>query len=124
MLPSPWVGVVLAFAAYRLLRLAGWDDWPPILRVRRWVIGEHWVPGDPEAVELPGKTPSSEAAEVRPAYRRPTLAHMIHCPFCMGFWVSVGVLVAWWVFPTEALYGLAPFALSGAIGLMAKNWDP
>lgn len=144
MIPSPWVTIILTLGAYRLLRLIGWDDFPPVLKVRSWLIGEHWVPlqddptfsmyatqntvdaaraearGEPS---LPGKQPDSEADHVRPAYRRPLLAHFIHCPFCVGFWISVAVYVAWLEFPTETLYALFAFALSGAIGLISKNWD-
>lgn len=121
-LPGPWVALVLALAAFRLLRLAGWDDFPPVYRVRAWLIGEHWVTETVE-VDLPGKQPSSEAAGVRPAYRRPLFAHFVHCPFCIGFWISAAVYTAWVFAPTETLYAAAPFALSGTIGLIAKNLD-
>lgn len=140
MIPSPWVALVLVFAAYRGTRLLGWDDWPPILKVRAWAIGERWIPalpppevgmhGDvnvvssyPSEPSLPGKTPSSEVEYVRPAYSRPTLAHLVHCPFCLGWWVSLATYVAWLALPTPTLYLAAPFALSGAVGIIAKNLD-
>lgn len=133
MIPSPWVAVILTLGTFRLLRLIGWDDFPPILKARGWLIGEHWVPTlvpkfDQESLhhsppELPGKQPSSEVDEVRPGYDRPLLAHLIHCPFCIGWWLSLAVYLLWLWLPTEVLYAAAPFALSGAIGLIAKNWD-
>jgi hypothetical protein len=152
MLPSPWVALVLVFAAYRGTRLLGWDDWPPIYKLRAWAIGEHWIPlaslvedrrftdtSVPEGevghvvmqghveiapdVSLPGKQPSSEAVGVRPAYSRPLLAHLVHCPFCLGWWVSLVAYVAWLALPTATLYLAAPFALSGAVGIIAKNLD-
>lgn len=150
MIPSPWVGLVLGLAAYRLTRLGGWDDWPPIYRLRAWIIGERWIPdlpwgnpghdvmGDiveaverarehginlPDSPELPGKQPSSEAEGVRPAYDRPLLAHLFHCPFCLGWWISLAVYLWWVLTPAWGLYPVAPFALAGFVGLVAKNLD-
>jgi hypothetical protein len=120
-IPSAWIGVVLALATYRLVRLLGWDDFPPVARARAWVTGEHWVPVD-SATEAGGKTPD-RGDYVQAAYRRPMLAHFLHCAFCQGFWMSALVYTAWVVFPTETLYALAPFALSGVVGLLAKNLD-
>jgi hypothetical protein len=146
-IPSPWVGLALALAAYRLTRLGGWDDFPPIAKTRAWILGERWVaedtPADIESLDLsdralaligegmtqiapslPGKQPSSEVGYVRPAYDRPTLAHLFHCPFCLGWWVSLLTYGAWLLDPTWTLYAAAPFALSGVVGLIARNLDP
>jgi hypothetical protein len=138
-IPDPWAAVVLVFGAYRLTRLFGWDDWPPIYRVRAWATGERWVPeafADPpewpaplvapteEPVEMPGKTPESEVSDVRVAYSRPTFAHLVHCPFCLGWWVSLATYAAWNLSAGWTLWLIAPFALSGAVGLLARNLDP
>jgi hypothetical protein len=114
-IPSPWVAVVLALAAFRLLRLLGWDDLPPIARARARVLGE-------SVNAYRGR--AGEPDNYVYAYRRPTLAHLVHCAFCLGFWVACAVYVAWLFVPTVTLYATAPFALSAAIGLLAKNWDP
>ncbi len=107
MIPGPWVALVLALAAFRLTRLAGWDDFPLAVRVRGWITGEHTIRGRAE-----------------PLYQRPTLAHLLACPWCIGFWISCAVYVGWLLVPTEALYAAAPFALSAFVGLVAKNLDP
>lgn len=134
MIPSAWVSVVLVLATYRVLRLVGWDDFPPVEKARAWITGEHWVPDEPPPdIEAPredrpppeepaGKVPDPVRG-VRAEYRRPLLAHFLHCPFCVGFWISCAVYVAWLEIPTATLYALAPFALSGAVGLIAKNLD-
>lgn len=120
MIPSPWVALVLALAAFRLTRLIGWDDLPPIVRVRRWATGEtvHY-----NTTQQPG-----------PIYRwrRPMLAHFLGCAFCQGWWTSLAVYGVWLVagapghiaLHSWVLYGLAPFALSSFVGLVAKNLDP
>lgn len=151
--------VVVILAAYRLTRLAGWDDFPLAVKLRAWVIGQRWIVAplvgerfvsydeaeaaladyettstsqfprpqmvereSGEEVSLPGKQPPSELEGIRPAYDRPTLAHLVHCPFCIGFWISLIVSVAWLIWHPVA-YGLLPFAVSGAVGLIAKNLD-
>lgn len=124
--PGAWHFAILALAAYRLVRLIGWDDFPPIARARGWLIGEHWIPdeGVDGEVGLPGKQPSSEVSRVRPAYGRPMHAHFVHCPFCLGFWVSVAVWAAWLGDGRATLIACTPFALGAVVGLVAKNLDP
>jgi hypothetical protein len=40
----------------------------------------------------------------------------------MGWWVSLAHVTAWYVWhPT--VYGMFPFAVSGFVGLVAKNLD-
>lgn len=124
MIPSPWAAAVLTLGTYRLLRLVGWDDFPLVYKTRAWVIGEFWVRDETDgAITMPGKHADSEVEEVRPAFRRPMLAHLISCPFCIGWWISLTVYLLWLWQPTGTLYAAAPFALSGAVGLIAKNLD-
>lgn len=171
MIPSPWEFALLALAAYRLTRLVGWDEWPPVERARAWLIGERWLtqpqqiarafdvppeiigidppdgppsrkpswihnlevapwlagkgePCEPDPPELPGKQPSSLVENVRPAYDRPTLAHLVHCPFCLGWWISLATWLAWLAGGDWTLLALTPWAISGAVGVVAKNLDP
>lgn len=112
MIPTPWAAVVLALGAYRLTRLIGWDDLPPIARLRARVTGERQHMN------------STVNRELITTYRRPTLEHFLSCPFCQGFWVSLAAYLVWRFEPTGTLYFLAPFALSAAVGLISKNLDP
>lgn len=111
-IPSPWEFVLLALGAYRLTRLIGWDDLPPIARLRSRLIGE---------VRYTNSTASAE-----PIYRysKPLLAHFLHCPFCQGFWVCVAVYAAWLAEPKWTTVGLIVFALNAVVGLTARNLDP
>ena len=117
MIPHPWPAVVLALAAYRLVRLIGWDDLPPIARTRAWLTGEEWNASTNVGWSL-------NVPDAAVTYRRPVLAHFLHCAFCQGFWVSAGVYAAWLVWPHAMMYGCYPLATSGAVGLIAKNLDP
>lgn len=110
--PSPWEFLILALGAYRLTRLIGWDDLPPIARLRGRIMGEHRY------------TNSTEAREPIVVYRRPVLAHFLHCPFCQGFWVCVAVYCCWLAVPKWTLVGLLVFALNAVVGLTARNLDP
>lgn len=121
MIPGPWVGVVLALAAFRIVRLIGWDDLPPIVRARWWAVGGK--------VKRAGSTNSQfdltgEQPDEVVAYARPLLEHFLRCAYCQGFWVSLVVYLCWLGEPSWTVYGAAPFALSAAVGITARNLDP
>jgi hypothetical protein len=120
-IPSPWVGLVLALAVYRLCRLAGWDHFTPIARARTWLYGATVTNSASTNARL-GVT--NESVEVTWTYRRPMLAELLSCAFCLGWWISLAVYLAWLWKPEWTLYGAAPLALSAAAGLIAKNLDP
>lgn len=103
--------VVLALAVFRLCRLLGWEDFPPVERLRGWVTGEHLSRGQ----FVDGN---------HFVYRRPVLKHWLGCAYCLGFWLSCGVYVLWLMCPVVALYGLFPFALSALVGIVARVLDP
>lgn len=118
MIPEPWVALVLALAAYRICRLVGWDDLPPIQRIRDWLTGATL-----SAASSPNAGYTAEQPAYAWTYRRPLLAHFLGCAFCQGFWISVAIYVCWLEWPQPTLYGMAPLALSAAVGLIAKNLD-
>lgn len=112
MIPSPWIGVVLALATFRLVRFIGWDDLPWLVRARAKLTGEN------------ERNMGENLYGDRKSYTRPVLTKFIHCPWCVGFWVGILVYVAWLEQPKWTLYVLAVFALNAAVGLVAKNLDP
>lgn len=130
MIPGPWATVILALAAYRLTRLIGWDDLPPIEWARARLVGETW---DSRGSTNSQMGLSSERADVAPRYRRPTLNHFVRCAFCQGFWTAGAVYLVWALaaghpgaepWRSWILYPLAPLALGALVGLIAKNLDP
>lgn len=112
-LPSALVAVVLVLGAFRLTRLIGWDDLPPIEKLRAKLTG---------AYVYQDSTVSRDAVIIR--YARPTLAHFIGCAYCLGFWICLLVYGLWLAYPHQMLYAAAPFALSGAVGIVARMLDP
>lgn len=121
MIPSALVLLVLVLAAFRLTRLIGWDDFPPVYRLRAWVTGEQrFVSGSSNAQA----NLTNEQPQVTWSWKRPLLRHFLLCAFCQGFWTSA-IVYAVWVFAGHwSLYAFVPLAISGAVGLTAKNWDP
>lgn len=113
MIPSTLVFVILSLAAFRVTRLLGWDDLPPIVRLRARVTGE---------TMHHNSTTQRDGPIIR--HRRPVLAHFLACPYCSGFWVCLLVYVLWLVVPTEVQYAAVPFALSGLVGITARMLDP
>lgn len=112
MIPGWWVGLVIGLGAFRVVRLIGWDDLPPIARLRVRITGER-------ARSMP-----TESTQPIYVYRRPLLAHFISCPYCVGWWVALASYGSWLLWPRGTLYVLAPFALSAFVGLVARNLDP
>ena len=45
------------------------------------------------------------------------------CPWCLGFWVSVALWLAWLEWPRATLVAVTPFAISAVVGLVVKNLD-
>lgn len=121
MIPAPLVLLVLVMAAFRVTRLIGWDDLPPIARLRAWVVGAE-LRSTGSSNSVAGLT--NEQPQMVWTYRRPLLAHFLNCAFCQGFWVSVITYAAWAASGHWSLYALVPLAISGAVGLVAKNLDP
>jgi hypothetical protein len=103
--PGPWAGIILVLAAFRLVRLFGWDDFPIAVKLRARLTGERHLSDD------------------YVAYDRPSVDHFLHCPFCLGAHISAATYGAWLLWPHASMYALLPFAISGAVGLVAKNLD-
>lgn len=121
MIPQPWVALVLILGTFRIVRVIGWDTFPLLEKARAWATGEERVlVGDGNSLTgLSGDRPRVETT-----HRRPYVAKLLECPWCLGFWISVLAYLAWVFFPTETLYGAAPLALSAAVGLVARWLDP
>jgi len=106
------VSAILVLGTFRIVRLIGWDEITKPLR--NWAGGRNERNiGEPVFADDP-----------RGTYTRPGLTRWLVCPWCQGFWVCCAVYIAWHFEPTATLYLLSPFALSAAVGLVSRWFDP
>ena len=47
---------------------------------------------------------------------RRVLYELVTCPWCIGFWISLGCVAVWWTTGDRAVWLLAPFAVSYVAG--------
>jgi len=100
MMPTPYEFLILSLAGYRWWRLIASDD--ATYRLRAWLV--RWD----ENVGVP---------------RRPTMAAWLYCPWCSGFWWTLGWFGAWWLWD-GVLVIAAVFAASAVVGLIRSAIDP
>lgn len=132
--PAPYALVLLVLAAWRVYRLVavdeitarirGWatlpdDDyeaWSDVIRDAEFDGADPWQPDgfDLDGTHYPRPWFSS---------RRYHVAKFARCPWCMGWWISVVVWVAWLAAGDVTLYLATPFALSAGVGLVQRNLD-
>jgi uncharacterized protein DUF1360 len=99
--------VVQALAAYRLTLLLQVDDLPPLPDLRE---------------RLYRLQAGADERTVRGRLVK-EFAYMINCPWCLGFWVSVGVLTANALFPALWRPLATSLALSAVVGHMRTKLD-
>jgi hypothetical protein len=91
--------LVDTFASYRITRLIVTDKFPPTMALRKAILDR--FPEEEGGVE-------------------PWPAQLIQCPWCMGFWVALGVVLARRFVPGWKYLGKA-FAMSAVSGLIAEK---
>lgn len=74
---SPAALAVNALAAYRLTRLWTRDSLPPLPAIRQHVLQK-----------------LDEIQDAKGSHEAHPLAALVDCPWCIGFWISVGVVGA------------------------------
>lgn len=118
--PTAWEFVLLALAAYRVYRLIARDTITDPLRDVVSYPDATAVTLDRQGVhvEMAGGPPPAEGSPLR-VY----VATLIRCPWCVGFYVSLAVWILWECWPHAIIVGSVPFAIAGAVGLIAKNLD-
>jgi hypothetical protein len=100
--PEPWAFALIVGAAYRLWRLAAADSILDGWRDRLVRAAKHNTPEEyREKVDI-----------------------FLHCPWCLGFWITLAWFAAWWAWPHETLIAAAPLAASASVGLVQRNFDP
>jgi len=110
--PSWWAFSLLALASYRTTRLVGWDVITRPLREPATGREEHG-----------GAKEARDTSQPAPSGWRHHVDVFFHCPFCLGWWLSLAWYGLWVCWPTGALALATPFALSAVVGLTTKNLD-
>lgn len=126
--------VVLVLGAWRITRLVVRDSFPPVARIRDWIIERHPTDDtaflgshvtDPHAfatTTIHGTSVVDTTGDPDQPVWFPTrdtvIGGLISCVWCIGFWIATATVIvyAWWPWWTVA--ALAPFALSAAIGFV------
>ncbi len=114
-IPPIYQFALLALAAYRIWRLLAEDEileWPRRYLVR---LPQTWDEGD----------------SIPRAYRN-KLADFLTCPWCLGFWVSLGSYVGWMLTLGDTPDSVSDvfvalgiwFALSAVVGIIRSQLDP
>lgn len=101
MLPSWWQFLILLMAVFRIFHLLCCDtilNRPREKLIRR---AQHKVPGK---------------------YRK-EVDIFIHCPWCLGWWISLAFAVCFEFWPHATLLFAFPWALSLAVALSVKFLD-
>lgn len=114
--PGWWAALLMALGVFRLTRLVGWDDFPPIRNLRWRVLRT--------TVDRTVTTAGQVNGPTRYRHGRQTLGAFLECPYCVGFWIGLAAFLMWQVVPTATLVVLFPFALNAAVGTWARMLDP
>lgn len=126
---NAWLyAVVVTLAAFRITRLVGWDEITQ--PIRAWLSGVHdrgynQLAKAIEEAKSQGVDPWDGQRRPPPlSERRYYVAKLLHCPWCVGFWISLAAALAADEWHHTTYWISVPFAISAVVGLIAKNLDP
>jgi uncharacterized protein DUF1360 len=99
-IPNWWQFALLAGAAFRTWRLLAADA---ILdKPREWL---------------------TRRAKAEAGKHREEVDIFLHCPWCLGFWVTLAWWGAWLIWPHATVLLAVPWAANALVGLVAQNLD-
>jgi hypothetical protein len=101
-----------ALAAYRLTRLVVKDSFPLLRRTRDRITKRYQLDTNDLEVDTDGTVHNHWVVE------------LLDCPWCAGFWVSLGVLAARRSAPVLWRPVAEALAVSAVVGLIGQNLDP
>lgn len=101
-MPDWWEFTLVSLAALRTWRLLGADVL--LDRPRDWLTRR-------------------DRFESNPGTYRRGLDEWLHCPWCLGFWVTLLWWAAWFVWPAAVGFAAIPFAASAVVALVVQTYD-
>lgn len=112
--------LILSFGAYSITRLIVTDDFPMFAKPRTWLHHRFPYEGMQEPTK-PLRGTSTRAGSTFYVTKGHWLGELTHCPWCMGWWVSLASVAGYWAKPYWALAVLLPFALRAIVGNIAAR---
>lgn len=116
--------VILVLGAVSITRLIVSDTFPPVAKLRQRFLSRFPFAGYVSNKPFPAKYQqmmTSNRSYV--AQQDSWLGALIHCPYCIGFWVSLAVVVAWAAWPTVALWGCFVMGTRWLVGALNNRFD-
>lgn len=103
---QPFEWFILAMASFRLQRIVTSDSWYPTQAWREWVNNR----------AKPDKKKQKQTF-------RTELAELFSCPWCFGWWVTVGVFLEYHYLEWVPMWVYALCAASGLVGMLGTYDD-
>ena len=116
-LVNPVFAIILALAIYSITRLLSIDSFPPIEKLRTKFY-EHFPHDGFSTLKRPVR---GEWVAIGRGYTVNVgtwQGELVSCPWCLGWWVSLAVSVAFLFWPTVVLALCVPFALRVIPGMI------
>ena len=111
-----WPLLILAFGIYSITRLISKDS--IIDRQRNWFYDRF----PHEGYQTKNKPKRGAAMQISGGLWYVTHGHklgeLVHCPWCMGFWVSALVFAAFVAWPVATTFALVPLAFRVVPGMI------
>lgn len=119
-----WVVILfLWLGSYSITRLVYKDDFPLFANPRKW-LHKRFPPTDTVWEEKPPRGTWKRLPDNRHwvVVKGHWLGDLTDCPWCAGFWVSLGVWTAYLFFPVIVMLAIPPLAMRAFVGAFAlKN---
>lgn len=119
-LSNPIFALIMALAVYSITRLLGTDSFPPIEKARTWFY-DRW-PHDGYSTKVrPVRGQWIVTGSTYYVNIGVWQGELLHCPWCLGWWVALAASVAFLFWPVTVLALCVPFALRVIPGIIT-NW--
>lgn len=114
--------ILLLLGCYSITRLVVTDTFPLFARPREWVK-KRFPPAETVWEEKPPRGTWKKLPDNRHyvVLKGHWIGELIDCPWCAGFWVSLGVTGAYFVTPVLTLVALLPMAFRAFVGGYANK---
>lgn len=114
--------LIITVGVISITRLVTADTFPPILAVRNAVLRRWPYAGFVSDRPISGRT-SIRVGDNYVAQETTVIGSLLHCPYCIGFWISAAVVGAWSLWPTVVLWGCFIMSVRWVTGAALNRFD-